>query len=119
MAIENANEMGAKTADMKFQAMKKLENRIENALTEKFRSRYAMVCYGGEGNVSYANAQKLGVVQNEILEKLCAGTENLENDEAVRAAVAAIDLEVAEKLIDEILGPLHKEWSIDLSTVKH
>ena len=29
------------------QVMKKLENRLENVFPDKFRSRYAMVCYGG------------------------------------------------------------------------
>ena len=28
--------------------MKKIENRLENAFPSKFRSRYAMVCYGGD-----------------------------------------------------------------------
>lgn len=80
------------------EAMKKIENRLENLFPGKFRSRYAMVCYGGEalshlshdescpnmsddqkqctakeGNVSYANAKELGLVQAQILERLCLG----------------------------------------------
>lgn len=71
MALENFVEMRDKTGDVKFQAMKKVENRLENTFPDKFRSRYAMVCYGGDGNVSYANAKALGEVQAKILESLC------------------------------------------------
>ncbi|CAE8683239.1 unnamed protein product, partial [Polarella glacialis] len=112
MAMENFLEMRDKTGDLRFQAMKKVENRLENAFPEKFRSRYAMVCYGGEGNVSYANAKALGVVQATILEKLC-------HLGCLPEDAASIDLNEAEKLIDELLAPHHKELNIDLSTVKH
>merc|ERR1719313_3252309 len=67
MALENFAEMCDKTGNRKFQAMKKVESRIENAIPLKFRSRYAMVCYGGEGEVSYANAKALGIAQHKIL----------------------------------------------------
>lgn len=50
-------------SDRKFLLQKKVENRIENALGNKFRSGYAMVCYGGAGNVSYRNAFILSRVQ--------------------------------------------------------
>jgi kynurenine 3-monooxygenase len=119
MALENYVEMQDKTADLKFQAMKKLENKMENAFPEKFRSRYAMVCYGGEGNVSYANAKMLGTVQATLLERLCANMTDLGSEEAQKAAVEKVDLAEAEQLIDQDLLPIQKKLCIDLSTVRH
>jgi kynurenine 3-monooxygenase len=113
MALENFVEMRDKTGDVKFQAMKKVENLLENRFPEKFRSRYAMVCYGGEGNVSYANAKKLGIIQMDILESLCEG---LSGDSPLQDQV---DYGAAEKLIDSRLVPEHQALNIDLSTVRH
>ena len=59
--------MRDRVSDRKFLLQKKVENRIENAIPEKFRSGYAMVCYGGVGNVSYRNAHTLSRVQVSIL----------------------------------------------------
>lgn len=56
-------QMRDRVADRTFLLQKRVENRIENALAEKFRSRYAMVCYGGSGNVTYRNAFILGEIQ--------------------------------------------------------
>lgn len=119
MALENFVEMRVKTGDRKFQAMKHVENRIELAMPEKFRSRYAMVCYGGAGNVSYDNAKKLGILQDSILERLCAGMGDLSTEELLKAEVASVDLSYAEKLIDAELIPEQKSLGIDLSTVRH
>lgn len=116
MALENHQEMQDKTGDARFQAMKKVENKLENTYPDKIRSRYAMVCYGGEGNVSYANAKKLGEVQWKIIEELCAG---FQEPEAIAQAAERVDLEQAKQLLDERLAPLHRELGIDLSTVKH
>eukprot|EP00933_Yihiella_yeosuensis_P041337 TRINITY_DN35728_c1_g1_i1.p1 TRINITY_DN35728_c1_g1~~TRINITY_DN35728_c1_g1_i1.p1 ORF type:complete len:583 (-),score=118.59 TRINITY_DN35728_c1_g1_i1:141-1808(-) len=109
MALENFVEMRDKTGDVLFQTMKKVENHLENTFPQKFRSRYAMVCYGGEGNVSYANAKALGVIQADILAKLCT----------VGLEASDVDLVAAEKLIDELLVPQQKELDIDLSTIRH
>lgn len=62
--------MRDRVSDRKFLLQKKVENRIENALGDKFRSGYAMVCYGGAGNVSYRNAFILSRVQ--VRRKSCA-----------------------------------------------
>merc|ERR1712039_660673 len=118
MALENFVEMRDKTGDKKFQAMKKLENRMENAFPAKFRSRYAMVCYGGAGNVSYANAKALGSVQWAVLERLCPSSGDMTADEW-NDEVAKIDLQIAERFIDEEVMPLQRQLGIDLSTVKH
>ncbi|CAE7427368.1 kmo [Symbiodinium sp. CCMP2456] len=114
MALENFLEMRDKTGDVKFQVLKKVENRLENVFPDKFRSRYAMVCYGGEGNVSYANAKDLGIVQASILEKLWDSSGGIAPEQ-----VNSIELDEAEKLIDQLLVPRQKELGIDLSTIKH
>mmetsp|Transcript_95716 Transcript_95716/g.275826 ORF Transcript_95716/g.275826 Transcript_95716/m.275826 type:complete len:703 (+) Transcript_95716:58-2166(+) len=116
MALENFREMSDKTGDVRFQALKKVENKLENQFPDKIRSRYAMVCYGGEGNVSYANTKRLGVVQWEILEELCSG---MVDDKALAKAAENVDLERAKALLEERLVPLHRELNIDLSTVRH
>lgn len=58
--------MRDRVSDRKFLLQKKVENRIENAIPAKFRSGYAMVCYGGVGNVSYRNAYTLSRVQVRV-----------------------------------------------------
>jgi len=127
MALENFVEMRDKTGDRKFQAMKRVENKLENQFGNKFRSRYAMVCYGGEGNVSYSNAMALGLTQNEILSKLCShmiapnddSAGNIGSEEAMHAQVELVDMDLASKLIDEMLVPEQQKLGIDLTTVRH
>ena len=60
MALDNFVEMRDRVGGDRFLLMKAVENLIENRLPHKFRSRYAMVCYGGLGNVSYDVALRLG-----------------------------------------------------------
>lgn len=115
MALENHAEMQDKSGDVRFQAMKKVENKLENTFPDKIRSRYAMVCYGGEGNVSYANAKKLGEVQWKILEELCAEFQ----DEQLANAPSSVDLDKAKQLLEARLAPLQRELGVDLSTVRH
>lgn len=57
--------MRDRVADRSFLLQKRVENRIEQSLGHKFRSGYAMVCYGGtgEGQVTYHMAQQLSRVQ--------------------------------------------------------
>ena len=130
MALENFVEMRDKTADRKFQAMKRVENMLENKAAinpegRKFRSRYAMVCYGGAGNVSYANAYDLGPVTWEILEELCShmdgdeATGNIRNDVETQAQIDMVDWTLASKLVDEKLVPELEKLGMDLTTVKH
>lgn len=116
MALENFVEMRDKTGDVRFQALKKVENRLENLFPDKIRSRYAMVCYGGEGNVSYANAKALGIIQWEILEKLCSG---MHDADSLAHAVDNVDLDEAKRLLEDKLLPKQLELGVDLSTVRH
>lgn len=126
LALENFEEMRDRVSDRKFLLQKKVENRIENALGGKFRSGYAMVCYGGAGNVSYRNAFILSRVQNEILHELiadgCAKLDAITDDSwpAVLDALAeAVSLDEAEKMIDERLVPLQRKLGVDITTVSH
>lgn len=115
MALENFVEMRDKSGDTTFQAMKKVENQLENMFPDKFRSRYAMVCYGGEGNVSYANAKELGEVQTTILERVCTQTSGSRHDDTQ----PTFDVALAEHLIDDELVPRQKRLRVDLTTVRH
>jgi len=127
MALENFVEMRDKTADRKFQAMKRVENDLEQRFPKKFRSRYAMVCYGGDGEVSYANAKYLGTVQDRILQELCEhmtvaaeGVEgNIDDEEGMASQISKVDIALAEKLIDEQLVPELNKLGMDLTTVRH
>lgn len=127
MALENFVEMRDRTGDRKFQAMKKVENRLENSFGDRFRSRYAMVCYGGDGNVSYANARELGKIHAHILETLCfhmvvsgpGVIGNIDTDEDLFTQVESVDMDLASRLIDYLLVPKQRALGIDLATVKH
>lgn len=54
MALENFVEMRDTVGDPNFLLMKEVQNMLENKFEDVFRSRYAMVCYGGGGNISYS-----------------------------------------------------------------
>lgn len=114
MALENYVEMRASTADPLFRKIKAVENALENSeLGSRFRSRYAMVCYGGAGGVSYSAAQQLGRVQWEVVSELAKGVSSPES------ASTELDLALAARLLDERLEPLKRELGVDLSTVSH
>lgn len=109
MALDNFVEMCDRVGDQRFLLQKQVENIIENKWPERYRSRYAMVCYGGLGNVSYSAAQQLGEKNYEILGELLQGLKKAED----------VDLAKASKLIDEKLLPLQKKLRINLATVSH
>ena len=114
MALENYVEMRKTSAEPHFQLCKAVENALENSpLGSRFRSRYAMVCYGGAGGVTYAAAQALGRVQWEITTELAAKVES------PAQAAAQLDLALAERLLDEKLAPLQAQLGIDLAQVSH
>jgi len=126
LALENFEEMRDRVSDRKFLLQKKVENRIENAIPEKFRSGYAMVCYGGIGNVSYRNAHTLSRVQNEILRELIAEAgaqlDAITDDSwpsVLDTLAESISMDAAEKLVDARVVPLQRELGVDLSTVSH
>jgi len=53
MALENYVEMRDRVGDPAFALKKRVENLLEKTFEDTFRSRYAMVCYGGDGNVTW------------------------------------------------------------------
>jgi kynurenine 3-monooxygenase len=111
LSYQNMLEMGEKTADRAFLLFKEIENLIENVIPSKFRSQYAMVCYGGHGNVSYKNALKLGnyqqkIIQNYIKEHRITSTKQ-------------IDMAAILKLVDEKIVPYQRKLNLDLSSISH
>merc|ERR1712166_769672 len=91
--------------DAQFLLNKSVENVLENHFEDKFRSRYAMVCYGGGGNITYDAALRLGEVNWGIVEELTAKGSTGDN----------VDLVLAEQLIDARLVPLMAEMQVDLT----
>jgi len=105
MALENFVEMREKVADEKFLLHKKIENKIEKTLPHLFRSRYAMVCYGGTGGITYSAAKKLGSVQYDFIQDLLSQYVDEEED---------LDMESIEKLLLERIIPAQKEVGVNL-----
>ena len=110
MALDNFIEMRDRVGGERFRLMKAVENALENRMPHKFRSRYAMVCYGGLGNVSYDVALKLGAVQTAILEDLVPDPET---------GIGDVDMAKADALVEANVVPLLQKWNIDLLTVSH
>jgi kynurenine 3-monooxygenase len=126
LALMNFEEMRDKVADRCFLLQKRVENVLENRFEDKFRSMYAMVVYGGGGNITYANALRLGKVQQTLLRDLIedqvADLYSLpESEWAARLddMAAKVSLARAEELIDARLVPLQTELGIDFSTISH
>ncbi len=88
MAVENWIEMRDKVADPAFQLRKKVEARLEEALPGLYRSRYGMVVYT---RVPYSKAQAVGRVQDQVLDRLCAGIDSAEQ----------LDLQAAQAMLQE------------------
>lgn len=126
LALINFEEMRDKVADRCFLLQKRVENLVENKFEEKFRSMYAMVVYGGSGNITYANALQLGRAQQTILRDLIedqvADLYALPEDEwtgKLDEMAAKVSMSLAEELIDTRLVPLQTELGIDLSSISH
>jgi len=109
MALENFVEMRDLVADKRFLLMKAVENLLENKFESSFRSRYAMVCYGGSGNITYDTALKLGAVQWSIIEEISQGITDPEQ----------VDLVKAHHLITTRLVPFQKELNVDVTKICH
>jgi len=112
MALDNFVEMRERVGDKRFLLMKGIENALENRFPACFRSRYAMVCYGGGGGITYSAALKLGGVQWAIIEDLLRGDASLQDPEKV-------DFEAARRLIEQRLVPLQRRLGVDLSQISH
>ncbi len=101
MALENFIEMRDKVADEAFLMRKKVERRIEQAMPEVYRSRYATVMYS---SVPYRDAFDAGLIQQEILADLTKDLDDPEN----------LDLDRARSIIHDRLTPFYEERGVSL-----
>lgn len=93
MAVENFVEMRDKVADKHFQLEKAVEKILEKRFPGKYISRYGLVTFS---NVDYQKALTVGQLESELLAVLCRDIANAE----------AVDLQLAENLIDKTLAPI-------------
>ncbi|HUL47506.1 MAG TPA: NAD(P)/FAD-dependent oxidoreductase [Steroidobacteraceae bacterium] len=94
MALENYIEMRDTVLDARFVRLKGLGLALERRFPERFIPRYAMVMFHPE--ITYAEAQRRGALQAQLLAELDPG----------ESAGAAPDLARAERLIRERLAPI-------------
>lgn len=93
MALQNFIEMRDKVGDPKFLLAKEVEQRLQKEYPGQYVSRYQLVSFS---RVPYRHAQKLGEVQDRILEELCRGLESATH----------LDMQRASYLIQTHLNPL-------------
>jgi kynurenine 3-monooxygenase len=86
MALENYVEMRATVRDPKFALKKALSFALEDRFGPRFIPRYSMVMFH---TMPYAEAKARGAIQEEILDRLTATTDRLED----------VDFTLAEALI--------------------
>ncbi len=93
MALENYVEMRSTVREPKFQLKKDVAFRLEERHPNRFVPRYSMVMFH---TIPYAEAQRRGAIQEQIL------------DELTRTAASAeeVDLARADRLIAERLTPM-------------
>ncbi|HET8552808.1 MAG TPA: NAD(P)/FAD-dependent oxidoreductase [Gammaproteobacteria bacterium] len=93
MALENYIEMRDAVRDEGFKLRKEIGWRLEARHPDRFVPRYSMVMFR---SLPYAEAYERGRVQQEILMRLSADI----------ASADQVDLELADKLVEERLVPL-------------
>jgi kynurenine 3-monooxygenase len=91
MALENYVEMRSSVRDPRFQLKKELSFRLEERHPERFIPRYSMVMFH---DIPYAEAQRRGAIQEEILDTLVAG----------KTVIDDIDFARADELIEGAKG---------------
>jgi len=84
MALENYREMREDVRDPKFQLRADLSFELERRFPGRFIPRYSMVMFHPE--ISYAEAQRRGALQAEILRELSDSVESLRQVDFARAA---------------------------------
>jgi kynurenine 3-monooxygenase len=84
MALENYREMRDDVRDPKFQLRADLSFELERRFPGRFIPRYSMVMFHPE--ISYAEAQRRGAVQAQILRELSDSVESLPQVNFARAA---------------------------------
>ena len=93
LALENYQEMRAGVRDPRFQLKKQIAFRLEQLYPHTFIPRYSMVMFH---RLPYADAQRRGRIQEEILEACSLPIQHVEQ----------LDIALAAKLIQEKLSPL-------------
>ncbi|HEX5419354.1 MAG TPA: NAD(P)/FAD-dependent oxidoreductase, partial [Gammaproteobacteria bacterium] len=91
MAIENYLEMRDSVRSPDFELKRKIAFELERRFPERFVPRYQMVMFHAE--IPYAEAQRRGAVQAEILAELAGGAKTLDE----------VDFARAERLVEERL----------------
>jgi kynurenine 3-monooxygenase len=76
MALENFVEMRDTVADPKFQLKKQIGFELEQRFPDDFVPRYSMVVF--RPDISYADAQRRGILQDDLLEELATGITSVE-----------------------------------------
>ena len=99
MALENFIEMRDKTGQADFLFRKKVEAVIESELSEIYRSRYGMITYT---LIPLALTQKIGRIQDEILDAVCAKTKD----------PSQIDFFEVRRWIESKISPILKEKNL-------
>jgi kynurenine 3-monooxygenase len=94
MALENYIEMRDTVRHPKYQLQKELSLELERRFPARFIPRYSMVMFHHE--IPYATAFERGLVQQKILDELCAGSE----------AIEEVDWNQAARLVHARLPPL-------------
>ncbi len=84
MALENYLEMRDDVRDPKFQLRADLSFELERRFPGRFIPRYSMVMFHPE--IPYAEAQRRGALQAQLLSELTAGVTTLEQVDSKRAA---------------------------------
>ncbi len=93
MALENYIEMRDKVADDRFVFHKQVEHMLERSHST-YKSRYEMVSFT---RIPYAEAYRRGELNQQILERITDGVTSIED----------IDMEMADRVIEEVLGDLN------------
>ena len=94
MALENYTEMRDTVLDAGFVRRKAIAMELERRFPDRFIPRYSMVMFHPE--IPYAEAQRRGTVQAEILQEF----------DSKRDASGATDAQLAETLVKERLAPI-------------
>jgi kynurenine 3-monooxygenase len=93
MAVENFVEMRDKVADPRFLMAKNVEKILQKEFPGQYVSRYFLVSFS---RFPYSQAYRVGLIQNEILEELCANIVKPED----------VSLARAKSLIQDKLAPV-------------
>jgi kynurenine 3-monooxygenase len=94
MAIENYTEMRDTVRDPRFALQKDLSLELERRHPDRFIPRYSMVMFHAE--IPYAEAERRGAVQAELLDAATRGCERL----------ADVDLAALDATIEQRLAPV-------------